>query len=193
MSSFDFLAPRKVSKTRSNAQEFHFLNVSESLEVDNLAKFTVRVQSSRDFHRRKRAQAALEDSLENRTGSLSRQPNGGTTTGRILRLKLGAFGLQPTRKQPKPSIMAQTLATHIPQWNDNSILNSGNRHGRNKDNTPPAVTRDNSTLATSPRAWPDLCMGVCILDPFNTLPVPQTPRIQSLLGQRESIRFSHSY
>lgn len=71
MMSEDFLAPRKNSKKATSAvQEFQFLNVTDSPQLDELGKMTVQIQAQRDVHPKKRE---LKGGLKNLIQSQKRE------------------------------------------------------------------------------------------------------------------------
>jgi len=96
MASEAFLVPSsECEAAATDHQELQFLNVTGSAELDEVARTTIRAQSLRDYHRKRRARIHL------RPGPCKPQSGQGTKS-QVQRFRLDLQGLKPTQTQPQP-------------------------------------------------------------------------------------------
>jgi hypothetical protein len=206
MDSYNFLALRKAPRSDPTVQEFQFVHVSTSLELDELSRMTVRVQSLRDFHRRKR------ELLASNRQSVKMSSKDMRATGTQQQLKIGPQEFPPTETQPDPNfIRSALLETHAaPSVSRSDSAPCGGKEGalmkclcnyargdlRAQDITQCVVCRSSTKVHDqSPKASEKLELGPGMgeLDPFDSLPVPQTSRVQVLLHNGKSFSFKIIY
>ena len=83
-------------------QEFHFVNITESLQPNELDRVAIRIKSMKDYHRKKKNGTNL--TKEGSTNSLKKATVGRQKYGLLLRLKLEPGRLQPTARQRSQSV-----------------------------------------------------------------------------------------
>jgi hypothetical protein len=187
MSSDDFLLPRKANKKASTGPEFQFINITEQREFDDITKMTVRVHALREFNRRKREQTS---SNGGRKGPVQPRRAGKHEPGSMQRFQVGASGLQPTRTQPHARFLGKSLRARYPHQEDLFALdfNVQSKNKRTSQSLP--LIRDDCNLTHGPGCACFLLrnmveVGAGELDPFGSLPVPQSRRIRLLVSNRE--------
>lgn len=152
-------------------QQYEFLNVTGSTELDDLGRTTVRAQALRDYHRKRKA----PDGGSQRPRSTETPPSVKVLN---LRFRLGSEGLKKTAGQPLP-LYARTLTNTI---RDREHHDSSQRNRRSRQ--PNVKSRGRKGIARLTAA-PENMSGQ--LDPFDALPLPATPRIRHLVRQRQYI------
>jgi hypothetical protein len=185
MSSKDFLAPRKINKY-ANTPEFQFINITEPKALDDITKMTVRVQALREFNRKKR----LLESLNGASAPLQPRARNKKEPGYLQRFKVDASGLHPTRTQPRSRFVPTGLTIQYPTQDEDSNVARHETVDDDDNNQSQALVDDTPTLMHGAGCACFLLhhtteLGTGELDPFGSLPVPQTRRVRLLLNNRE--------
>ncbi|KAH8660403.1 hypothetical protein BX600DRAFT_467661 [Xylariales sp. PMI_506] len=91
------LIPGRGSDKEAQEDQFvKFVNITGSARLDDVARTTIRAESLRDYHKKRRANAGL---LERGLSSPQSQKG---SNGRFQRFSLNPEGLKPTQRQPQP-------------------------------------------------------------------------------------------
>jgi hypothetical protein len=182
----DFFAPKKRRKEGTTTQEFQFLNVTESSELDDLSKMVVRVQCQRDFHRKKQEKVSslggLDNVIRTRTTTARR-------LGRVQRFRLEASGLQPTRNQPRSQFAVRSSGGQLITKAKTSSSTCHKEPKGNEAKQNSTLTYPTCILAHDPGCTCFLLckmkdLGLGDLDPFGSLPVVQSTRVKLLMDNR---------
>lgn len=175
----------QYSPLHSMAQDFPFVNVSETLAIDKQSRLAIRSQVSKDFHRRART-GHVEPSVPANAGHQLhrfRLKSKQTKTRRTSEPELEGSEHSIERSIRKEPPASKTLVnTPIRKPSPLEILRTANATLHEKDsNTLSDYVNVSMTLANSPTfRFPD---------PFETLCIPSSPQIQYFLHHCEAILF----
>lgn len=154
-------------------QELHFLNTTGPSKLDGDARLTIRTQSLKHYHKKRKVQRAL--GTDGTRVSLLHGPR--VSGGRVQRFRLVSDGLKPTETQPQPAYTRRP----DPREPDGP----GSVDQESGEYPPGKKGRSNNENGRAVLVQADAAIIGLEFDPFDALPLPSTPRIKHLVKQGE--------